>query len=200
MFCFHDNLPFISLTLQNSFLPWSHTNVLVSSLCYCKLFTLEMLNHDTEVRENCTCISNKNCSHIFWRFLDYYFCVCPYILWFKKSSSGTQLGPPQRGPNLNLLPWRYLILGNDASPALHGRSCACVSAGELHAQWHWLPSGLLEIWVAEHWWVLRTAAWAPVSVDGVAPEQRQPAVQRSVPEFVWTSEAYVNTSGLQRLG
>lgn len=38
----------------------------------------------------------------------------------QKSSSGIRLGPPQRGPNLNLLPWRYLILANYASPVLRG--------------------------------------------------------------------------------
>lgn len=28
------------------------------------------------------------------------------------------------------------------------------------------------------------AVWAPVPVNGVAPEQRQPATQRSAPEFL----------------
>lgn len=44
------------------------------------------------------------------------------------------------------------------------------------------------------------AVWAPISVNGVAPEQRQPAIQRRATEFVWTPEAYINTLGLQRLG
>lgn len=61
--------------------------------------------------------------------------VCPYILWFKKVQVALGLTPPQRGPSLNFLPWwRYLILANDASPMLRGRSCACVSTEELHAQ------------------------------------------------------------------
>lgn len=109
----------------------------------------------------------------------------------QKSSSGTRLGPPQRGPNLNLLPWRYLILANGASPMLLGgtvggtmpvyhqgscRGAAC-------------PVTVLTSFSPPQSLGGRTllgpgAVWAPVPVNGVAPEQRQPATQRSAPEFL----------------
>lgn len=42
--------------------------------------------------------------------------------------------------------------------------------------------GLLEVWVAEHWWVLGCSCMG--SRCPCASEQKQAAIQRSAPEFV----------------
>lgn len=40
--------------------------------------------------------------------------ACPYVLWFKKVQVALGLALLKRVPNLDLLPWRYLILANNA--------------------------------------------------------------------------------------
>lgn len=50
--------------------------------------------------------------------------ACPYVLWFKKSSSGTWFGPPKESSKPGPFTLEILNSSKQCLLTLHGRNCA----------------------------------------------------------------------------